>query len=203
MNLFSTLFRCLLLISFVFALVGCASRSVERISSSEVRDLSGNWNDTDSQLVAQDMVKDLLARPWIARFQGLSIDANPAVVVGRVQNLTHEHINTMTFINDLERELVNSGRVDFVSGAEIREILRTERAEQDIFASEATRKEMGQEIGADFMLFGTLNSIFDVDGRDSVKFYQIDLKLIEIETNRIAWVGQKKIKKFVEEGFFR
>ena len=39
---------------FVFSIAllnGCGSRTITRVDSSEVIDLSGRWNDTDSRLV--------------------------------------------------------------------------------------------------------------------------------------------------------
>ena len=62
---------------------------------------------------------------------------------------------------------------------------------------------MGQEKGADFMLKGTINTIFDTEGREQVRYYQIDLNLISLVDNRVVWVGQKKIKKFVTKPKFR
>ena len=47
-------------------LVGCSSggKKVSRIDSNSVTDLSGSWNDTDSRLVSEEMIKDCLGRPW-------------------------------------------------------------------------------------------------------------------------------------------
>jgi hypothetical protein len=84
-----------------------------------------------------------------------------------------------------------------------REEIREERADQDINASEETRKAMGKELGADFMLQGTINSIVDEEGKQAVKFYQVDLTLISLVDNTKVWVGQKKIKKFVDKRSLR
>ena len=69
---------------------------------------------------------------------------------------------------------------------------------QDLNARTDTINAMGQEIGADFMLKGTINSILDTDGKTQVRYYQIDLTLISMADNRKVWVGQKKIKKLVK-----
>ena len=108
-----------------------------------------------------------------------------------------------TFINDLEKDLINSGDVEFVASADERGEIRTERREQDLHASESTRKAMGQEIGADFMLKGSINTIIDAVKGEQARFYQIDLTLIDLESNRKVWVGQKKIKKTIEKGGLR
>lgn len=180
---------------------GC-STSVKRLDSGEVTDLSGEWNDTDSRLVSEEMIRDVLGRPWVDRF--IEEKGNrPAVIVGEVRNLSHEHINVATFINDIERELINSGGVDFVASKTERGEIRDERKDQELNASAETAKAMGQEYGADFMLKGSINTILDTEGDEQVRFYQIDLNLISLADNRKVWAGQKKIKKFIDKSAFR
>lgn len=186
----------------VLVLAGCAGTQVNRIETGEVRDLSGRWNDTDSRLVSEEMIGDVLAHPWLARFSREQ-HRKPAVIVGEVRNLSHEHINVDTFVNDIERALINSGKVTAVASATEREEIRSEREEQDLHAREDTRKAMGQEIGADYMLKGSINTILDVEGKEQVRFYQIDITLISLADNTKVWVGQKKIKKFVKKAGLR
>ena len=176
--------------------------SVERVSSDSVTDISGNWNDTDSRLVANEMIDDLVSTIWLSRFK-TQTGRVPTVIIDKVRNLSHEHINTRTFIADIERSLINSGEVEFVASSTERTAIRTERKDQDLNASEATRKAMGEESGADFMLQGSINSIVDAKSGEQVRFYQIDMTLIDIANNKKTWVGQKKIKKSIEKGGLR
>ena len=108
-----------------------------------------------------------------------------------------EHINTDAFVEEIQRALINSGKVDFVAGKNEKGEIRQERLEQDEFASEETRKAFGREVGADSMLSDTLHSITDAEGKKAVVYYQVNMKLINIETNQIVLNGQKKIKKYV------
>ncbi len=185
----------------VVSLGGCNPR-VTRVSSDTVTDLRGMWNDTDSRLVSEEMIQDVLSRPWLTRYNQKYGKA-PTVIVGTVRNLSHEHINTRTFISDLEKSLINSGEVDFVASAAERGEVRSERRDQDLHASEETRKAMGKEIGADFMLKGSINTLIDAVKGEQARFYQIDLTLIDLQSNRKVWVGQKKIKKTVEKSGLR
>jgi uncharacterized protein (TIGR02722 family) len=179
-------------------LTGCTSaRKVKRIEETETIDLSGRWNDTDSRLVAEEMIQDVLSREWLSEYSKKQ-GRRPVLVVGLVRNKSHEHISTDTFIKDIERELINSGRVRVVQAGEAREQLRKERGQQQEFASPETVKRWGQEIGADFILQGVLNSIVDTSGRKRVVFYQVDLELGDIETGETIWIGSKKIKKLVK-----
>ncbi len=188
-------------ILLVVLIGGCASTTVERIKPEEAIDLSGRWNDTDSRLVAEEMIKDLVSRPWLDNF----VEKNkkqPTVIVGTVVNRSHEHISVQTFTKDLERELTNSGRVQFVASKGEREEIREERTEQMIHATEETAKGIGKEIGADYMLKGVLNTIQDEEKGTKVVYYQINLEMIDIESNVKVWLGDKKIKKVVEKRRF-
>jgi uncharacterized protein (TIGR02722 family) len=183
-------------------LLGGCSTAVTRMDVAEVKDLSGAWNDTDSQMVAAEMMQDVLNREWIGEFKG-DKKRKPAVIVGEVRNLSHEHINVSTFVQELQRNLINSGKVKFVASSTEREEIRGERADQDVHATEATRKAMGKEKGADFMLKGTINTIIDASGKDQLRYYQVNLTLISLVDNEIVWNGEKKIKKFVARSNLR
>lgn len=193
--------RVIAILATVVAVSAC-NPTVTRVDSDAVTDLSGNWNDTDSRLVAEEMIQDALSRNWLTKYNRKHGEA-PTVIVGTVRNLSHEHINTNTFIADMERSLINSGEVEFVASAKERKEIRAEVKDQDLHASEATRKQMGQEVGADFMLQGSINSIVDAVSGEQARFYQVDLTLIELGSNRKVWIGQKKIKKTIEKSGFR
>ncbi|MBU6432039.1 MAG: penicillin-binding protein activator LpoB [Nitrospirae bacterium] len=178
---------------------GCAQETkITRVDSGVVTDLSGRWNDTDSRIVAESMVKEALEYPWLNTFSG-SKHRQPVVVVGTILNNSHEHIDVNTFVSDLERELTNSQKVTFVAGKGDREELRTERKEQAMYAREETQKAPGKEIGADYMMKGTIATILDEADGTKAMFYQIDLQMVDLESNAKVWFGQKKIKKVIEK----
>jgi hypothetical protein len=181
-------------------LVSCASSSttkVARVDTGTDIDLSGRWNDGDSRRVADEMIMDALNQRWIHTWEQQG--RVPTVIVGRVANRSHEHINVETFTRNIQRALLNSGKVNFVADRKEREQIRDERDDQHGYAAMETRSFDGQEIGADLMMTGSINTIVDREGRRSVIFYQVNMELIEMETNRKVWIGEKQIKKYVEQ----
>lgn len=183
----------------VLFICGCQTIATQRVETDSVTDVGDKWNDTDSRLVAEEMVQDALERPWLKQFKQSNKQKNPTVIIGAVKNRSHEHINVKTFVRDLERSLLNSGEVEFVASKSERDEIRDERFDQASNASEDTAKFDGEEVGADFMLKGELNSIVNKDGGKSVKFYQVNLTLIEISKNKKVWIGEKKIKKLIKQ----
>lgn len=185
----------LLLLTLVLA--GCASTKVERLDASQEVALTDRWNATDSRLVSDEMIDDMLSFPWLQRWEQAHPDRSrqPTVIVLGVRNRSHEHIETNTFINDLRRSMIRSGRIDFVADGDVRDAIRSERIDQEFNASPETAARLAREAGANFALSGSIDSWVDqLDGR-RVTNYQVDLVLIDMETNREVWAGQKRIQK--------
>jgi uncharacterized protein (TIGR02722 family) len=189
-----------LALSAVIAFGGCAS--VNRVDPNTVTDLSGNWNDTDSRLVAEQMITSCLSKPWLGRATAAKGGKAPTVIIGTIKNRSNEHIAVTTFTKDLERELVNDGRVVFVANKEERSDVREEREDQQMNSSAETMKRMRQETGADFMLIGNIDQIDDSKGGSTAKTYQVNLELVDMESNVKVWIDSKDIKKMVKRGMF-
>ena len=190
--------RLVILAMLVSVLPACSSGTkVTRVDEGVVTDFSGRWNDTDSRLVAESMIKESIGSSWLENFTRAK-SRQPVVVVGAIQNRSHEHINIQTFVTDLTRELTNSQKVTFVAGKGEREEIREERKEQAIHAREDTQKAPGKELGADYILKGHISTILDETEGVKAVFYQVDLEMVDIENNVKSWFGQKKIKKVVE-----
>ncbi len=190
----------LLPMTVLLLLVGCSTK-VERMEIGEVKDLSGRWNDSDSQMVSEAMVQDCLNHPWLSDYS-IRSGKKPDLIVGSIRNRSSEHIATEVFVKDLERALVNSGRANFVASSEERSDVRSERLDQDLNAAPEMRNAPGMEAGADFMLIGSINSIMDQEKGEKVIFYQVDLELVDMRNNRKVWLGNKKIKKSVSRNSF-
>lgn len=190
---------CLLALGISLCFVGCgSSRSVERLDAGSTTDLSGKWNDTDSRLVAEEMITDCLASGKIKNLAA-EMGRTPTIVIGKVRNKSHEHISVETFIKDMERVIINDGSLDFVASGKERDALREEVMEQRGNATDETAKELGMETGADWMLSGSINTIIDQDGGKAVIFYQVDLELTDLQSHKKIWIGDKKIKKLLSK----
>jgi len=180
------------------------SQQVSRIDPGTTTDLSGKWNDTDARLVAEEMISDAITKPWLNQFSRNN-QQPPVMIVGRVRNESMEHIDTEVFTKEMERAFVNSGSVSVVANSQERAEIRDERVDQQVNASFESTKKMAQELGADFMLIGNINSIVDeaVDNRTLAVFYTVNLELVNVETNQKVWIGNKKIKKLIERRNYR
>ncbi|MDZ7694127.1 MAG: penicillin-binding protein activator LpoB [Balneolaceae bacterium] len=194
----------IVLISSMLLAACTPSQKVSRVDSDTTTDLSGKWNDTDARLVAEEMISDASSKPWLNQFYNLN-DKAPVVIMGQVRNETMEHIDTEVFTKEMERAFVNTGQVDVVANQQERAQVRDEREDQQSYASYETAKALAQELGADYMMIGNISSIMDesVSGKKAAIFYTVNLELLDVVTNRKVWIGNKKIKKFIERRNFR
>jgi uncharacterized protein (TIGR02722 family) len=174
----------------------CNRRSVTRVNPNKQFDLSGRWNETDAQLCAETLINKALSANWLGDFNTQK-NRKPVVVVGTVRNNSHEHVDANIFIADIEKAFLKSQAIRLVQAGEKRNELRGERADQQDFASAATVKKWGQELGADFILQGSIRSIVDSYKREKTTYWQVDLSLTDLETNEVVWLDDYKGKKYI------
>jgi uncharacterized protein (TIGR02722 family) len=189
--------KIILSLSLAFLLSNCSAPKVERVSETSVTDLSGRWNETDSRLTAEEITAELMDHAWYSTFASENAGKKPVLIVGIITNKSHEQIAVETFSKDIEKSIINSGRMKLVQAGNMREEIRAERADQQNNASASTMKKFGLENGADYMIQGTINSIVDQNKKEKSIYYQVNLELTNIQTNEKVWIGDKKIKKMV------
>lgn len=181
---------------------GCATTRVTRTSaaSTDGGDLSGYWNDIDANEVAAVMIKDCLSHPWATRFQQSTGGAPVVKLMGVSKRTDDRNVNSQYFARRLERELLNSGRVRVVAANAQARVNVDERTRQGTHASDDSVKSQGNELGADFTLQTIVNSQNETDGGGrQVRAYLINMELIHVETNEKVWIGEKQIRKRIDQ----
>ncbi|MDL2286708.1 penicillin-binding protein activator LpoB [Desulfococcaceae bacterium OttesenSCG-928-F15] len=193
----------LVLILLSLGLAACSGTTVKRVDPNEEIALTDKWNATDSRLVSEEMIADMLSFPWITRWRATNPkNPQPTVIVLGIRNRSHEHISVDTFVNDLRRAMIRSGAVDFVAAGELRDEIRAERLDQEFNATPETAAAIAMETGANFALSGSIDSFVDQLDGSRVTSYQVDLRLTDMTSNREVWSGQKKIQKLQKRSRF-
>ena len=183
-------------------LVGCAgtTRQVQRIGTDTQTDLSGKWNDTDARLTSESLIGQCMKAPWIDDF-GQNQSRKPTIRVRQIVNKTDEHIDAQMFVKNIERAMLNSGKIKIVAqtGSELGSV----NEEQDYGASGRVSDEsapsLGNQAGADFVLVGRLMSNLDQVEGQKAKFYKITFELLDATSGEKIWIGDHEIKKLVTQ----
>ena len=180
--------------------ISCASSGVKRVDADTQIDLSGYWNDTDVRIVCESLINECLASPRVDQAIRAMGGKLPVVLVGSFRNDSNEHIDTSIITSRMETAIFNSGKMDFVAGGSNRAELRAERQDQQGNASEATASALANETGANFMLFGSVKTIIDKAGNQTVRTYFVNAEMTNVETNQRMWMGENnEIKKVVTQ----
>lgn len=181
------------------ALAGCGpNKKVNRDTSTQSQDLSGNWNDVDADLVAKEMIGDCLKNPWASK-HAQKAGKNPVVKLYPIKNKSSEQINDQYFTKQVERALLNSGNIDVVAGKGETGDLHDEQKYQSKHASDETAKSAGNEEGADFILNGWIITQNDAADGKEIRAYVTTMELIHAQTGKKVWMGEKKIRKEVAQ----
>jgi uncharacterized protein (TIGR02722 family) len=187
----------LLPLALLFA--SCATTGpVTRVDANTRTDLSGNWNDTDVRIIANSLVTECVNARAISEYIRVN-GRNPVVIVGAFRNRSDEHIDTSILTAKFEKELLNSGRTEFVEGGATRKEIRNERQDQQSHAGEDTAKALANETAADFMLQGSVKTMVDAVDGTMARNYIVSAQLVDIETTKIVWAGENsEIKKVIQ-----
>ena len=182
----------------VTLLAACAGQRVSYQDPTKVETVTEDFGSTDLQSIAERMVNSLVRHPVIANGN------RPVVQVSTVKNKTTEHIDTKSISDKIRTALIKTGMVRFsaVSDAN-REILENlEYQSESGVVSKKTAKGVGKQIGADYLLYGEIDSIVKRASGTTDVYYKITLNLVDVETGIIEWSDEKEIRKQANRALF-
>jgi hypothetical protein len=200
---FRVLFVVLAAASLAFS--ACASGPRSSLADPNTRtDRSGKWSDADSRQVSATLIEKCLASPgldeYIEEYRKQHNGDRPSVVLQRFGYEASEHINTDIIASIMEEAIVNSGKLKFVAGGELRENIRAERQDQQSYASEESAAALGRETGAALVLTGNISLQVDRAGGIQDRSYFVSAELIDVESNTKIWIGRDdSIKKTIRQ----
>jgi hypothetical protein len=146
---------CTVLLS-VAILAGCGRRAEEVVQAPPPPPASA-WVQADSAAVADELVGEMLKRPWVAEFKERT-GRVPKVALGGFSDRSRGDVDLAVHRGELARALAAGGIVQVLDTTE----------------------------GADFILKGAVGSNDGTAGDVPVKRYQIDLTLADARTGDVA-----------------
>lgn len=188
-------------LSAVVVFSGCKSFEGSYGDPNQVQIVDDRWNPTDARLTVQKMITDMDNASWIANWRS---DNNkkpadrPFLLVDDMENRTSELIDTKALFEDMRAQLLNEGKVRFIDGDMRARILDEYKYQQSGMVRQGSEKGPGKQFSADFFLSGAISSIVSKQGGTSSVQYQIEMKLVDIETGELVWSGIEKIRKNFE-----
>jgi len=177
-------------------LVACKTKeSIKKVPEKQTQILTeGYWNAEDSRLVAEKLVKKMLSDRWRTEYMIVHKNARPILIVGIVQNLSTETIDTSLFSKDIEKSIIKGDLVRFVQSGNKKSILMTELANSDTII---TISKWAERMGANFVVNATINSTEETKRKEKIVLYRAKIELINSETQQTVWLGEETINKKV------
>ncbi|MCC7440092.1 MAG: penicillin-binding protein activator LpoB [Bdellovibrionales bacterium] len=181
------------LVLFLFATPGCGPKAYTQgdyDDPTKVRLLDDKFNEADMQQMADEIVRAMVACPEVANAK-----QSPVVIVERVQNRTEEHIDMQSLTDKIRTALIKSRKVRFVN-KEQRETLEDEyKYNEGGSVSGPTAKQRGKQIGADYIMEGSIATNIQQVGNDKLIYYKLTMNLTNLETSVIDCVEEKELRK--------
>jgi len=195
--------KLILVSSISLALVvlsGCTNKSVVRYGdATAVETTDINFGSTDLQKVAGQMTDSLLVSPVVGT---LTANTRPIIFVESIKNKTSEHIDTESITDSISTKLLRSGKFRFVDMGRVeaaRQQLDFQQNSGMVDASKAM--QFGQQVGAQYMLYGNLASIVKSNKDKSDVYYKFTLRLMDLESGLVEWADETEIRKTKEKEF--
>ncbi len=152
---------------------GCSSSATSKTDS---KIGNKNWSITDSEFITDSLVTKILHSKKIKEFDGKQ---KPIIIVGKIENLSTEKIDVGLLEKNIERSLLNSGKVTFITSKEKREITRNNRKTRNYFNS---KKEFGKylkPLKSDLFIDGKFELTIDSLNNFVSKKYQLSIMIFD------------------------
>ena len=175
-------------------LLGCAATTTNLNPKDEMH-YDASYDFSDKNQIVERLISPLLSAPVFPPQQ------KPILIVYPVINETSEHISTGGITDAIRMKLIQSGRFRFINERQ-RENIQMETSYQDQgFVDPSMRVEKGRQLGADYILSGTLRSIknkqpkqWRLNKKERI-YYSLDLTMTDLKTGEIVYADQAELAR--------
>lgn len=171
---------------------GCSAfrQSVETVDVNTSKPFDAKYDYSDLRTMSNEMVEKLLAANFMK-----TLTTPPIVAIFSVENRTTIHIDTQAMTDTMRSKIMDSGTMKFVNTTRRDELLK-EAGYQGKNATPETRVAIGKQLGAKYMLTGSIVELTRSSGRQvrvSSKeevYYQFTVELTDLETGLVEIAPQ-------------
>lgn len=155
-----------------------------------------SYDFSDKKAIVDELTASLLADSRIN-----TVGAQPVVVTYGIANETSEHINTGGIADDIRANLIQSRQFRFVNRRQRDNLLNEAEFQQAGFVPPSQRVAEGRQLGADYILSGTLRSIekrqprqWRLNRRELI-YYSMTLEMTDLTSGELVWTDNVEIAR--------
>ena len=151
---------------------------------------------SDKKKIVDELTESLLTSPAVP-----TETEKPIIIVYGIDNETSEHINTGGITDDIRLQLIQSGEYRFINRKQRNNIGAEADYQYAGFVAPEQRVNEGRQLGADYILSGTLRSIEKQEHQRlrlrtlNLIYYSMNLELTNLETGEISWADNVEIAR--------
>jgi uncharacterized protein (TIGR02722 family) len=188
-------FLAMMVCSAVLIMSGCMASTTNLNPEDELHyDASYDFSD-------KKQIVDRLVNPLLSATQLFPAHVKPVLIVYPVVNETSEHISTSGITDEIRMKLINSGKIRFINERQRENIMKETSYQNQGFVDPAQRVEQGRQLGADYILSGTLRSIkkkqpkqWRLYKKERI-YYSLDLTMTDLKTGEIVYADQAELAR--------
>lgn len=175
-----------------------AKRVDAKESDEKALQITDNWVSADTSQVIAEILKQMKNHPGYRRMK--ASHGTPKLFIAEVQNDTAEAYFPIGDLNDeLLNELSYSGDFVLVDNKARETLLKEITYQNDGMVDPRTAKKIGNQVGADILIFG--NVYMKPEKRDgkTIKEYSVNLRMTDLEAGTEVLRTRSKIFKYSEK----
>ena len=183
--------RAIVFITFIFLQIFFNSCANMNETSNRNVDAYKFLSNNDLVVLADSIVANFISSPDISDF---SIKKKPKIVVGKFDAVTNENINIELLEKNIERSLINSGKVSFLNDKAKREESRSNRKNANDFKNKKDFEKYLKGLNPDYFISGIVELRVDSLSSDNMKEYKLLMQVLK--TNKMKLVFNENISLF-------
>lgn len=174
---------------------GCTATTRD-ISTGDIIHYDEKYDFSDKHMFVNSLVSSLVSKPPLALR-----DDRPVLIIYGVANRTSEHIETSGITDDIRQEIFQSGKARFVNKVQRENIQSESEYQHGGNVSAKTRIQRARQVGAEYMITGTLRSITKKQPtqvrlkKKTLQYYSLTLELTDLQTGLIEWTDSVELAR--------
>ena len=179
-----------------------AKRVDARESDERALEITDKWVQRDTEKVVGDILEGMKNHGGFRRYlQGLG--RPPVVFIGEVQNETSEAYFPISEINDEFLNRVSArGDMTLVDAAAREALLKEITYQNDGMVDPTTAKRIGNQVGADLIIFGNVHMQPHTRDGETIKQYSVNIRITHLERGIEVMRTRATLSKYSEQSSF-
>jgi len=197
--------KLLLVSALLVAMSGCAAfrANTRDVDVSQDRHFDAKFDYSDLRNFTEKAATELAASDFVQ-----AVDGKPIMMIAGLENRTSQYVDTKNMTDRMRTLLFKTGEFRFVNEAR-RDDLIKEQGYQAANVPAATRLKVGQQLGANFMMSGSLTEMRQTSpdqvrvSRKKVRYYKQTLEVTDLTSGELLWTDEQEMARQASQPIIR